>query len=146
MTTKLHDAPLAPTTTPDLGPARALTCRECGAKVDLGPFYACQECFGPLEVAYEFGRVTRESIEAGPRNIWRYQDLLPVPSTVRDTPNLEPGATPQTGCADCYVYEITYDGETTGFDESAFPPGGAELVEVLSKLASDNVPAQAAGG
>jgi threonine synthase len=85
------------TTTPDLGPARALSCRECGATVDLGPFYACTECFGPLEVAYEFGAdkpVTRASIEAGPRNIWRYQDLLPVPSTVRSTANLEPGATP----------------------------------------------------
>jgi threonine synthase len=83
-----------PTTTTDLGPARALSCRECGATTELGPFYACGECFGPLEVAYEFGAVTRETIEAGPRNIWRYQDLLPVPSTVRDTPNLEPGSTP----------------------------------------------------
>ena len=80
--------------TPDLGPARHLSCRECGASTPLGPFYACGECFGPLEVAYEFGAVTRASIEAGPRNIWRYQDLLPVPSTVRDTPNLEPGGTP----------------------------------------------------
>jgi threonine synthase len=79
---------------PDLGPARHLSCRECGATTELGPFYACLECFGPLEVAYEFGAVTRASIEAGPHNIWRYQDLLPVPTTVRDTPNLEPGCTP----------------------------------------------------
>ena len=79
---------------PDLGPARGLSCRECGATTELGPFYACAECFGPLEVSYEFGAVTRESIEAGPANIWRYQSLLPVPSTVRDTPNLEPGSTP----------------------------------------------------
>jgi threonine synthase len=82
---------------PDLGPARHLSCRECGAITELGPFYACGECFGPLEVAYEFGAdqpVTRASIEAGPQNIWRYQGLLPVPSTVRDVPNLEPGCTP----------------------------------------------------
>ena len=78
----------------DLGPARALSCRECGATQPLGPFYACEECFGPLEVAYDFGPVTRESIESGPQNIWRYQALLPVPSTVRGTPNLEPGCTP----------------------------------------------------
>jgi threonine synthase len=91
-------APPAPTTTAsrslDLGPARALSCRECGGTVELGPFYACPDCFGPLEVHYEFGPVTRESIEAGPDNIWRYQSLLPVPSTVRDIPNLEPGCTP----------------------------------------------------
>jgi threonine synthase len=91
--------PTAPTVAttrsgPDLGPARHLSCRECGTTTELGPFYACAECFGPLEVAYEFGAVTRASIEAGPHNIWRYQDLLPVPTTVRDTPNLEPGCTP----------------------------------------------------
>jgi threonine synthase len=79
---------------PDLGPARQLSCRECGATQPLGPYYACGECFGPLEVGYEFGAVTRESIAAGPQNIWRYQALLPVPSTVRDVPNLEPGCTP----------------------------------------------------
>jgi threonine synthase len=50
-------------------------------------------CFGPLEVAYDYDGVTRESIEAGPRNIWRYKQLLPVPANVVDTPNLEPGFT-----------------------------------------------------
>jgi threonine synthase len=99
VTTSLSAVPTASTTTPtpgqpDLGPARALSCRECGATQPLGPFYACGECFGPLEVAYEFGEVTRESIEAGPANIWRYQQLLPVPTTVRAVPNLEPGCTP----------------------------------------------------
>jgi threonine synthase len=98
VTTSLSAVPTAstpsPTTAPDLGPARALSCRECGATQPLGPFYACSECFGPLEVAYDFGTVTRATIEAGPRNIWRYQSLLPVPSTVRDIPNLEPGCTP----------------------------------------------------
>ena len=80
-------------TTYDLGPAVALSCRECGARVDLGPHYACAECFGPLEVAYEFGTVTREAIEAGPRSIWRYRDLLPVPADVASLPGLDPGGT-----------------------------------------------------
>jgi len=80
----------------DLGPAVALSCRECGHRIDLGPFYACTECFGPLEVAYEFalsGDALREKIEAGPTNIWRYAPLLPVPSTVADIPNINPGWT-----------------------------------------------------
>ena len=51
------------------GNARALSCRECGHEVELGPHYACPECFGPLEIAYDFPQVTREEIEAGPRNI-----------------------------------------------------------------------------
>ncbi len=77
----------------DLGPARALSCRECGYRVPLAAEFACPECFGPLEVAYEFGPVTRASIEAGPRSIWRYRDLLPVPSCVQQYPNTEPGLT-----------------------------------------------------
>jgi len=75
------------------GHARALSCRECGHEVDLGPFYACPECFGPLEVAYDFPAVTRADIEAGPANIWRYQALLPVPADITESPNTEPGYT-----------------------------------------------------
>lgn len=77
----------------DLGPARALTCRECGHQVPLAAEFACPRCFGPLEVAYDFPNVTRASIEAGPKSIWRYKDLLPVPSTVTEHPNTEPGLT-----------------------------------------------------
>src|SRR3954464_868063 len=75
------------------GHARALSCRECGHQVELGPFYACPECFGPLEVAYELPAVTREEIAAGPANIWRYQALLPVPADITESPNTEPGFT-----------------------------------------------------
>jgi threonine synthase len=75
------------------GNARSLSCRECGHEVALGPHYACPECFGPLEVAYDFPAVTREEIEAGPRNLWRYQALLPVPADITESPNTEPGFT-----------------------------------------------------
>ncbi|RNL84018.1 threonine synthase [Halostreptopolyspora alba] len=76
------------------GPAVALSCRECGQRYALGPRFACEQCFGPLEVAYEFGDVSRESIARGPNNIWRYADLLPVPDNVADLPNMNPGLTP----------------------------------------------------
>jgi len=85
-----------PTRALDLGPAVALSCRECGHRSDLGAFYACTECFGPLEVAYEFaltGAALRERIEAGPNNIWRYAPLLPVPTDVAQTRNMNPGNT-----------------------------------------------------
>jgi threonine synthase len=75
------------------GNATELVCRECGATQPLGPFYACQECFGPLEIGYDFPAVTREQIEAGPKNIWRYQALLPVPADITTSPNMEPGFT-----------------------------------------------------
>lgn len=75
------------------GNAVSLSCRECGTQVELGPSYACPECFGPLEVAYRFPAVTREEIEAGPANIWRYKALLPVPADIESSPNTEPGFT-----------------------------------------------------
>ncbi len=75
------------------GHARVLSCRECGHEVELGPHYACPECFGPLEVAYDFPAVTRAEIEAGPANIWRYRALLPVPSDITESRNTEPGYT-----------------------------------------------------
>jgi threonine synthase len=79
--------------TPDFGPATGLTCRECGASYALGAAYACIECFGPLEVSYDFTGVTRERIEAGPTSIWRYSCLLPVAAYAGDEPNLAPGFT-----------------------------------------------------
>jgi threonine synthase len=75
------------------GNAVHLVCRECRATQPLGPSYACQECFGPLEIGYEFPEVTRAQIEAGPKNIWRYQALLPVPTDIASSPNMEPGFT-----------------------------------------------------
>jgi threonine synthase len=75
------------------GNATNLVCRECGTKRELGPHYACAECFGPLEIEYDFPTITREQIEAGPKNIWRYQPLLPVPTDIAESPNMEPGFT-----------------------------------------------------
>ncbi len=75
------------------GNAVNLVCRECRATAPLGPHYACAECFGPLEIGYEFPAVSREQIEAGPKNIWRYQPLLPVPEDIVTSPNMEPGFT-----------------------------------------------------
>src|SRR6201999_1015876 len=76
-----------------LGNATGLTCRECGAAAELGPHYACPECFGPLEVGYDLPRLTRADIEAGPQNIWRYAALLPVPADIASRPTTEPGFT-----------------------------------------------------
>jgi len=75
------------------GNATHLVCRECREKTPLGPFYACPECFGPLEVGYDFPTVTREQIEAGPRSIWRYAPLLPVPADIATFRSTDPGFT-----------------------------------------------------
>jgi len=59
-----------------------LKCRECGRLYPAEALHVCDFCFGPLEVDYDYDcikeRISRESIEAGPRSIWRYGPLLPV--------------------------------------------------------------------
>src|SRR5579864_8332781 len=59
-----------------------LKCKECGHRVAVSPVHVCEACFGPYEVEYDYakmkGRVTRQSIAAGPKSLWRYKDLLPV--------------------------------------------------------------------
>jgi threonine synthase len=62
-------------------PASTLVCRNCGATYPLAAQHACFECFGPLEIGYDAGRlaqVTKQSIAAGPHSIWRYAGLLPA--------------------------------------------------------------------
>ena len=61
---------------------QGLKCRECGRSYPSSPVHVCEFCFGPLEVEYDYElirqRVSRARIEAGPKSIWRYADLLPV--------------------------------------------------------------------
>lgn len=59
-----------------------LRCRECGATYAEDPIYICEDCFGPLEVVYDYEAIARDigrrHIMDSPLNIWRYQPLLPA--------------------------------------------------------------------
>jgi threonine synthase len=61
-----------------------LQCRECGRRFGNQPLSICDECFSPLEVAFDMDAAkrvfTREAIAQGPSSMWRYQGLLPVPA------------------------------------------------------------------
>ncbi|MBU2559982.1 threonine synthase [archaeon] len=65
-----------------------LKCRNCGQRYPIEPLNTCEECFGPLEVEYDYDaiqeRVSREKIEKGPNTIWRYADFLPVTGRIID--------------------------------------------------------------
>ena len=69
------------------GNATHLICRACGAQSPLGPFYACMECFGPLEVGYDVPdhhpRADRGRPEVASGAT---QPLLPVPADIADLP------------------------------------------------------------
>jgi threonine synthase len=73
-----------------------LQCRECGRNYPADPLNVCDFCFGPLEVAYDYGKIarviSRKSIESGPLSMWRYKDLLPVEGS--DYVDLGTGYTP----------------------------------------------------
>jgi threonine synthase len=77
-------------------PVQALQCKECGERYPLEARYVCDNCFGPLEVAYDFSSLepgaTRRKIQAGPRSIWRYADFLPFEN--RPPSPLTTGTTP----------------------------------------------------
>jgi threonine synthase len=77
-------------------PATTLRCRSCSAVHELGHVGTCSRCFGPLDPVYDFERLrgepVRDRIEAGPRSLWRYADLLPV--AVPAEQRLAPGLTP----------------------------------------------------
>ena len=59
-----------------------LKCRECKKEYPEEPLYVCEECFGPLEVTYDYERIRRNfplaQIVSGPNSMWRYRALLPI--------------------------------------------------------------------
>ncbi|WP_129841827.1 threonine synthase [Streptomyces sp. RFCAC02] len=120
----LTESDQSPAATVDLGPAAALSCRECGERFPLAPIFACSSCFGPLEIAYDLPtgdpEGLRRRIEAGPKNIWRYAPLLPVPADVADKPNLNPGFT-QLIRADRLAAELGVTGGLYVKDDSGNP-------------------------
>ena len=77
-------------------PVYQLKCNECGKTFGNRAQSACDDCLAPLEVHYDLdrvrGRFTRESVSAGPANIWRYKELLPIPKGFE--PDLPVGFTP----------------------------------------------------
>ncbi len=62
-----------------------LICKECGQAYKAERQFVCTDCFGPLEVAYDYTAiersVAREEVSKRPRNLWRYQELLPIEGT-----------------------------------------------------------------
>jgi threonine synthase len=74
----------------------SLRCSECARTYPVEARHVCDFCFGPLEVAYDYDKmrasVSKASIAAGPPNMWRYAEMLPIhlPSVI----DLSPGFTP----------------------------------------------------
>src|SRR3989454_2213940 len=63
---------------------KGLQCRECGRQYPVKLLTGCEDCFGPLEVDYQYDKIakilTRDVIASRPKSIWKYRELLPLES------------------------------------------------------------------
>lgn len=65
-----------------MGYAEYLECLECGSKEKPALLYSCSECFGPLDVKYDYEKaketLTKKSIGSRQNNLWKYIEILPI--------------------------------------------------------------------
>ena len=55
-----------------------LQCRECKKEYESTFKYICDECFGPLDVHYDYPTLTKDSFTNREQTYWRYFELLPI--------------------------------------------------------------------
>ncbi len=100
----------------------SLKCKECGTAYELDASYVCENCFGPLEVAYDYSALdpveVKRRIQAGSQGIWRYADFLPFQGRPDDP--LEPGLTPLVR-ADRLAERLGIEGELWIKNDAANP-------------------------
>jgi threonine synthase len=77
---------------------RGLQCHLCKTVFPADASYVCVRCLGPLEPLYDYTavHVTRAEIEARPKNLWRYRELLPIDGEPRT--GFHSGFTPLVRC------------------------------------------------
>jgi threonine synthase len=56
----------------------SLQCRECKKEYPSTFKYICDECFGPLDVKYEFSSISKNTFVGREHTYWRYLELLPI--------------------------------------------------------------------
>lgn len=117
-----------------------LKCKECGHQVPVSAVHVCEACFGPYEVEYDYarmkGKVTRQSIEAGPKSLWRYKDLLPVEGQPKV--GLHSGFTPlkratrlanELGCRELWIKDDSCNYPTYSYKERVVSVAITKAVE-----------------
>ena len=70
-----------------------LECRECKKNYESTFKYICDECFGPLDVHYNFPKVTKDTFHNREKTYWRYHELLPIHDK-KNIVSIDAGMTP----------------------------------------------------
>lgn len=80
--------------------AVSATCTACGVEYPLGRIYRCEACNAPLDLQYDYGKISREAFDPGrgsrAQGLWTHRDLLPV--APEHIVSLGEGRTPLLGC------------------------------------------------
>ena len=73
----------------------SLQCRECKKEYDSTFKYICDDCFGPLDVKYDFPSITKDTFANREKTYWRYFELLPIEQR-SNIVSIDAGLTPLT--------------------------------------------------
>jgi threonine synthase len=118
-----------------------LRCHLCHATFPPTALWVCDQCLGPLEVAWDYAAVartmSRSTIESRPRNLWRYRELLPIEGEPRT--GLHSGFTPlvradrlaaRLGVRELYVKDDSVNHPTCSYKDRVVSIAATRAVEL----------------
>ena len=118
-----------------------LRCHLCKTSFAAGALWVCDQCLGPLEVTYDYETIarglSRALIEARPRNLWRYRELLPIEGEPRT--GLHSGFTPlvraerlasRLGVSELYIKDDSVNHPTFSYKDRVVSVAATRAVEL----------------
>ncbi len=118
-----------------------LRCHLCHTAFPAKALWVCDRCLGPLEVTYDYAAVsdvmTRDLIESRPKNLWRYQELLPIEGKPRT--GLSSGFTPlvratrlaeRIGVRELYIKDDSVNHPTLSYKDRVVSVAATRAVEL----------------
>ena len=118
-----------------------LRCAMCKTPFPAEALYVCDQCLGPLEACYDYEAVrqsmTRETVAARPRNLWRYRELLPIAGS--PLTGLDSGWTPLVrarrladtlGVEELYIKDDSVNHPTLSYKDRVVPVAATRAIEL----------------
>jgi threonine synthase len=120
-----------------------LQCHLCKTLFPAEALYVCDRCLGPLEPVYDYAaiHVTRAQIEARPKNLWRYRELLPITGEPRT--GFNSGFTPLVRCTqlaerlgvnELYIKDDSVNHPTLSYKDRVVSVAATRAVELGFKV------------
>lgn len=113
----------------------------CKTPFPAEALYVCDQCLGPLEACYDYEAVrqsmTRETVAARPRNLWRYRELLPIAGS--PLTGLDSGWTPLVrarrladtlGVEELYIKDDSVNHPTLSYKDRVVPVAATRAIEL----------------